>query len=118
MSEATSSSDEREERLKAQKKELTVRLFHVFLASVRQADQFVWSRFESGIELEALKEALRLNGGNGRKAAALLGMNYNTFMNRVYKHNLETRRGAARAAGVPGSKPAESEPPPDEPKTT
>jgi len=118
MSAAPPSSDEREDRLKAQKKELTVRLFHVFLASIRQADQFVWNRFESGIEIEALKEALRLNGGNGRKAAALLGMNYNTFMNRVYKHNLETRRGAARAASDPGPEPAASDPPPDEPETT
>ncbi len=65
------------------KKELTVRLFASFLAAVERAETFEWRAFRDELEAVLWDEAMRLAGGNGREAAALVGIPYSTFMNRL-----------------------------------
>jgi hypothetical protein len=74
--------ESRPQDLAARKKELTVRLFACFLMAVERGETFEWRAFRDELESVLWEEALRLAGGNGREAAALVGMPYSTFMNR------------------------------------
>jgi len=73
------------ERLRNKREELTFVLLGFFLDAVASNEVFNWKVFSSGLDRILLEESLRLSGGNGRKAAALAGLPYQTFMNRVQK---------------------------------
>ena len=88
--------------LAARKKELTVRLFASFLLAVERAEAFEWRTFRDGLEAVLWEEAMRISGGNGREAAALVGMPYSTFMNRL-------RPGRRDEAGPGGDSEAGSQ---------
>jgi len=74
-----------EERVPDERKELTFSLLCFFLDAVASDRVFVWRDFAAGLDRIVLEESLRLSGGNGRKAAALAGLPYQTFMTRVQK---------------------------------
>lgn len=94
------------------RRELTIHLFHLFLVAISESEKFHWPRFTGKLEYEALKESLRLAGGNGREAASLLGIKYNTFMKRAHKHGLIGRGWTARGVAAGGVPPAADTPSP------
>jgi hypothetical protein len=81
----------------AKKKELTQRLFGCFLQAVERGETFEWRALLDELEKSLWAEALKLTGGNGREAAALIGIPYSTFMNHFHPH--------PRAEKDPGPKP-------------
>lgn len=82
----------------ARKKELTLRLFACFLLAVERGETFEWRAFRDELESALWDEAMKLAGGNGREAAALVGIPYSTFMNRL--------RPAGRSEGAPNPEPS------------
>ena len=103
MSETKFPPDGTEIGPRSPRKELTIHLFHLFLVSISESKNFLWPRFTRILEYEALKESLRLTGGNGREAASLLGVKYNTFMKRAHKHGLTGRSRVPRPSVDPSS---------------
>jgi hypothetical protein len=73
------------DRVRDVRKELTYALLSFFLDAVVLDGVSPWRDFTAGLDRILLEESLRLSGGNGRKAAALAGLPYQTFMTRVQK---------------------------------
>ncbi len=83
------------------KKELSLRLFDCFLKIMGDGADLEWRSFQEELESSLWEEALKLANGNGKEAAALIGVPYSTFMRRCRPG----RNGPSASEG--------SSPPPD-----